>query len=43
RVADSITIGEIYPRVAIMEGKVQVMTSQAVQVVSRLEEMETRV
>nr|GEW39170.1 hypothetical protein [Tanacetum cinerariifolium] len=42
-VADSITIREIHPRVAIVEGKVHVMVSQAVQVVSRLEEIQTRV
>nr|GEZ25815.1 hypothetical protein [Tanacetum cinerariifolium] len=42
-VADSITIGEIHPRVATMEEQVQVMASQAVQVVSRLEEIKTRV
>nr|GEZ60222.1 hypothetical protein [Tanacetum cinerariifolium] len=42
-VADSITIEEIHPRVATREGQVQVMASQAVQVVSRLKEIETRV
>nr|GEY72996.1 hypothetical protein [Tanacetum cinerariifolium] len=42
-VADSITIGEIHPRVATMEGQVQEMTLQAVQLVIKLEEMETRV
>nr|GEW27554.1 hypothetical protein [Tanacetum cinerariifolium] len=42
-VAVSITIGEIHPRVATVEEQVQVMASQAVQVVSGLEEIETRV
>nr|GEU70397.1 hypothetical protein [Tanacetum cinerariifolium] len=43
KVADSIAIGEIFPRVATIEGQVQEMASQAVQLVSKLEEMETRV
>nr|GEY51118.1 hypothetical protein [Tanacetum cinerariifolium] len=42
-VADSIAIGEIHPRVATMGEQVQVMESQAVQVVSGLKEIETRV
>nr|GFB63185.1 hypothetical protein [Tanacetum cinerariifolium] len=42
-VADSITIGVIHPRVAAVEGQVQVMASQAVHVVIRLEEIKTRV
>nr|GFA72456.1 hypothetical protein [Tanacetum cinerariifolium] len=42
-VADSITIGEIHPRVATVEEQVQVMESQEVQVVSGLKEIETRV
>nr|GEZ66036.1 hypothetical protein [Tanacetum cinerariifolium] len=50
-VADSITIGEIHwseqtiihPRVATVEEQVHVMASQAVQVASGLEEIETRV
>nr|GEV54395.1 hypothetical protein [Tanacetum cinerariifolium] len=41
--ADSISIGEIHPRVATMEGQVLQMASHAVQLVSKLEEMETRV
>nr|GFB01544.1 hypothetical protein [Tanacetum cinerariifolium] len=41
RVADSIAVGEIWPIVTTVEGQVQVMASQAVQVVSRLEEIET--
>nr|GFB70827.1 hypothetical protein [Tanacetum cinerariifolium] len=42
-VADTITIGEIHPRVAIVEEQVQVMASHAMQVVSGLEEIKTRV
>nr|GEW70923.1 hypothetical protein [Tanacetum cinerariifolium] len=42
-VADSITIREIHPRVATVGERVQVMESQAVQVVNRLKEIETRV
>nr|GFA88920.1 hypothetical protein [Tanacetum cinerariifolium] len=42
-VADSIAIGEIHPRVATVREQVQVMESQAGQVVSRLKEIETRV
>nr|GFB73261.1 hypothetical protein [Tanacetum cinerariifolium] len=42
-VADSITIGEIHPRVDTVEEQVQVMASQAMQVVSGLEEIENRV
>nr|GFB19786.1 hypothetical protein [Tanacetum cinerariifolium] len=42
-VADSIAIREIYPRVATIGEQVQVVETQTVQVVSRLEEMETRV
>ncbi|GJZ87474.1 hypothetical protein Tco_0659084 [Tanacetum coccineum] len=37
-VADSITIGEIGPRVSAVEGQVQVMASQIVQAVGRLEQ-----
>nr|GEY68246.1 hypothetical protein [Tanacetum cinerariifolium] len=40
-VADSIAIGEIHPRVATVEEQVQVMETQTVQVVSRLEEIKT--
>nr|GFA98070.1 hypothetical protein [Tanacetum cinerariifolium] len=36
-VADSIAIGEIYTRVAVVREQVQVMESQAVQVVSRVD------
>ncbi|GKE60047.1 hypothetical protein Tco_1510414 [Tanacetum coccineum] len=43
QVADSIVVGEIWPRVTTVEGQVQVMASQAVQVMSRLEEIETTV
>nr|GFD54832.1 hypothetical protein [Tanacetum cinerariifolium] len=43
KVADSIAIREIHPRVAIVREQVQVMELQAVQVVSRLKEIETRV
>nr|GEX47541.1 putative reverse transcriptase domain-containing protein [Tanacetum cinerariifolium] len=42
-VADIIAIGEIHPRVATLEEQVQVMESQAVQVVSGLKEIETRI
>nr|GFC29526.1 hypothetical protein [Tanacetum cinerariifolium] len=42
-VADSIAIGEIHPRVATVGEQVQVMEAQTAQVVSRLEEIETRV
>nr|GEW21248.1 hypothetical protein [Tanacetum cinerariifolium] len=42
-VADSIAIGEIHPRVATIGEQVQVMESQAVQVVSGIKEIETRV
>nr|GEY25490.1 hypothetical protein [Tanacetum cinerariifolium] len=42
-VAESIATGEIHPRVATVREQVQVMESQAGQVVSRLKEIETRV
>nr|GEW27606.1 retrovirus-related Pol polyprotein from transposon TNT 1-94 [Tanacetum cinerariifolium] len=42
-VADSITIGEIHYGVATMKEQVQVMVSHAVQVVSGLEEIDTKV
>ncbi|GJR47566.1 hypothetical protein Tco_1315669 [Tanacetum coccineum] len=42
-VADSIAIGEIGPRVSTVEGQMQVLTSQMVQVVSRLEQFEAHV
>nr|GEZ18145.1 hypothetical protein [Tanacetum cinerariifolium] len=42
-VADSISIEDIYPRVATVKEQVQVMESQAVQVVSELKEIETKV
>ncbi|GJY30130.1 hypothetical protein Tco_0413625 [Tanacetum coccineum] len=42
-VADGITIGEIGPRVSAVEGQVQVMASQMVQVVGRLEQVGTQV
>nr|GFA05584.1 hypothetical protein [Tanacetum cinerariifolium] len=42
-VADSIAIGEIHPRVATVGEQVQMMESQAVQVVNRLKKIETRV
>nr|GFA24794.1 hypothetical protein [Tanacetum cinerariifolium] len=42
-VADTITIGEIHPRVATMGEQVQVLKSQTRQVVSRLKEIEARV
>nr|GEU62986.1 hypothetical protein [Tanacetum cinerariifolium] len=43
KVASSIAIREIHPRVATVGEQVQVMESQAVQVVSGLKEIETRV
>nr|GEW91469.1 hypothetical protein [Tanacetum cinerariifolium] len=42
-VVANISIGEIHLRVATIKEQVQVMESQAVQVVSRLKEIETRV
>nr|GEU90883.1 hypothetical protein [Tanacetum cinerariifolium] len=42
-VADTITIGEIDPRVATVKEQVQVIASQAVQEVSGLKEIETKV
>nr|GFA15536.1 hypothetical protein [Tanacetum cinerariifolium] len=42
-VADSITIGEIYPKVATVGEQVQVMGSQTWQIMSRLKEIETMV
>nr|GEZ21721.1 hypothetical protein [Tanacetum cinerariifolium] len=42
-VADSIAIGEIHPRVAVVGEHVQVVEAQMAQVVNRLEEIETRV
>nr|GFD10336.1 hypothetical protein [Tanacetum cinerariifolium] len=42
-VADSIAIGEIHPRVATVEVQVHVMESHAVQVVSGIKEIKTRV
>nr|GEV02343.1 hypothetical protein [Tanacetum cinerariifolium] len=42
-VADSIAIEEIHPRVATVREQVQVMESQAGQVVSRLKEIKTKV
>nr|GEY88304.1 hypothetical protein [Tanacetum cinerariifolium] len=39
RVADDITIREIGPRVSAVEGQVQVMTSQMVQAIDRLEQV----
>nr|GFC85220.1 hypothetical protein [Tanacetum cinerariifolium] len=42
-VADSIAIGEIHPRVATVGEQIQVMESYAVQVVSGLKEIKTRV
>ncbi|GKB90701.1 hypothetical protein Tco_0962973 [Tanacetum coccineum] len=42
-VADGITIGEIGPRVSAVEGQVQVMASQMVQAVGRLEQVGTQV
>ncbi|GJT25480.1 hypothetical protein Tco_0895417 [Tanacetum coccineum] len=41
-VADGIAIGEIGPRVSAIEGQVQVMASQMVQAVGRLEQVSTR-
>ncbi|GJZ47975.1 hypothetical protein Tco_0601807 [Tanacetum coccineum] len=43
QVADSIAVGEIWPRVTTIKGQVHVMASQAVQVVSGLEEIKTKV
>ncbi|GKA16704.1 hypothetical protein Tco_0696541 [Tanacetum coccineum] len=43
QVADDISIRRIWPRVTTVEGQVQVMVSHAVQVVSRLKEIKTRV
>ncbi|GKF21300.1 hypothetical protein Tco_0069938, partial [Tanacetum coccineum] len=43
QVADIIAVGEIWPRVTTVEGQMQVMASQAVYVVSRLEETDTQV
>ncbi|GJY61282.1 hypothetical protein Tco_0461939, partial [Tanacetum coccineum] len=40
-VADGITIREIGPRVSAIEGQVQVMASQMVQAVGRLEQVQT--
>nr|GFC53238.1 hypothetical protein [Tanacetum cinerariifolium] len=40
-VADGIAIGEIGPKVFVIEGQVQVMASQMVQVVGRLEQVGT--
>ncbi|GKB29727.1 hypothetical protein Tco_0869128 [Tanacetum coccineum] len=40
-VADGITIGEIGPRVSAVEGQVQVMASQMVHAVGRLEQVQT--
>nr|GEY19017.1 hypothetical protein [Tanacetum cinerariifolium] len=42
-VADNIAIGEIHPRVAAVGEQVQVVEAQTAQVVSRLEEIDTRV
>ncbi|GJW06969.1 retrovirus-related pol polyprotein from transposon TNT 1-94 [Tanacetum coccineum] len=42
-VADNIAIKEIHPRVPTVEGQVHEMALQVVHVVSKLEEMETRV
>ncbi|GJU91355.1 hypothetical protein Tco_1303778 [Tanacetum coccineum] len=42
-VADSIAIGEIGPKVSTIEGQMQVMTSQMVQVASELEQLQTLV
>nr|GFC75148.1 hypothetical protein [Tanacetum cinerariifolium] len=42
-VADSITIGEIHPRLATVGEQVQVVEAQTAQMVNRLEEIETRV
>ncbi|GJX65308.1 hypothetical protein Tco_0299651 [Tanacetum coccineum] len=43
KVADGIIIGEIGPRVSAIEGHVQVMASQMVQVAGRLEQVSTQV
>ncbi|GKC53261.1 hypothetical protein Tco_1076006 [Tanacetum coccineum] len=43
KVADGITIGEIGPRVSVVEGHMQFMASQMVQVVGRLEQVGTQV
>ncbi|GKF82408.1 hypothetical protein Tco_0244064, partial [Tanacetum coccineum] len=43
KVADSIAIGEIGPRVSTVEGQMQVMASQMVQVVSGLEQVRAHV
>nr|GEY57384.1 hypothetical protein [Tanacetum cinerariifolium] len=43
KVADSIAIGEIHPRVATVVEQVHLMESHAVQVVSGLKEIKTRV
>nr|GEY82238.1 hypothetical protein [Tanacetum cinerariifolium] len=43
QMADSIFIGESWLRVTAVKGQVEVMASQAVQLVSRLEEIKTRV
>ncbi|GKA45038.1 hypothetical protein Tco_0737834 [Tanacetum coccineum] len=40
RVEDSITIREIGPKVSVVEGQVQVMASQMVQSVGRLEQIQ---
>nr|GFC57647.1 hypothetical protein [Tanacetum cinerariifolium] len=42
-VADGIAIGEIGPKVFVIEGQVQVMASQMVQVVGRLEQLQALV
>ncbi|GJZ99009.1 hypothetical protein Tco_0671560 [Tanacetum coccineum] len=42
-VADSITTGEVGPRVSAVEGQVHVMTSQMVQVMGRLEQVGTQI
>ncbi|GKA93337.1 hypothetical protein Tco_0815323 [Tanacetum coccineum] len=41
-VADGITIREIGPRVSAVEGQIQVMVSQMVQVMGRLEQVDTQ-
>ncbi|GJZ44347.1 hypothetical protein Tco_0591602 [Tanacetum coccineum] len=43
KVADGITIGEIGPRVSAIEGQVQVMASQMVQAMGRLEQVGAQV
>nr|GFD11310.1 hypothetical protein [Tanacetum cinerariifolium] len=43
KVADGIAIREIIPRVSAIEGHVQVMTSQMVQVVGKLEKVGTQI